>query len=141
MQPHSVAVEGRQQIRIADEYESISDYIVDLDKFDRKLRRDGYRFNADQRARLQELHNHVSEFLTAVNEGFVQNNSNIVTQTDAMSKRVRDEIKMLRTKHMDELSSGEFPPAVSVAWLASLTAYALVRDHSQNVAEAVAGEK
>ena len=128
-------------MRIADEYESISDYIADLDKFDRKLRRDNHRFNVDQRARLQKLHTHVSEYLMAVNEGFVQNNSNIVTQTDAMSKRVRDEIKLLRKQHMDELSSGEFPPVVSVAWLASLTAYARVRDHSQNVAEAIAGEK
>ncbi len=49
--PHSVAVEARRQIRIADEYESISDYIVNLDKFDRKLRRDGHRFTLEQRAR------------------------------------------------------------------------------------------
>ena len=139
--PHSVAIEGRQQIRIADEYESISDYVADLDKFDRKLRRDGYRFNRDQRRQLQDLHTHVSEYVTAINEGLAQNNSNIVTQTDAMSKRVRDEIKLLRKKHMDELSLGDFPPAVSVAWLASLTAYARVRDHSTNIAEAIAGDK
>ncbi len=139
--PHSVAREGRQQMRIADEYESISDYIADLDKFDRKLRRDGHRFNADQRSRLQDLHTHTSEYVTKVNEGFAKNNANIVTQTDAMSKRVRDEIKMLRKRHLDELSSGDYPPVVSVAWLASLNAYARVRDHSQNIAEAIAGDK
>jgi len=139
--PHSVAVEARQQIRIADEYESISDYILDLDKFDRKLRRDGHRFNSEQRDRLQKLNRHVFEYLTAVNEGLVQSNANIVTQTDATSKRIRDEIKLLRKKHLDELSSGTYPPVVSVAWLASLNAYARVRDHSQNVAEVIAGEK
>lgn len=139
--PHSVAVEARQQMRIADEYESISDYIADLDKFDRKLRRGGHRFSAEQRLRLDKLHRHVSEYVEAVNDGLRKNNRNVLTQTDATSKRVRDEIKMLRKKHLDELSSGEFAPVVSVAWLASLNAYARVRDHSQNIAEAVAGEK
>jgi phosphate:Na+ symporter len=139
--PHSVAVEARQQMRIADEYESISDYIADLDKFDRKLRRDGHRFTVEQRSRLQKLHRHTSEYVEAVNEGLQKSNVNILTETDATSKRVRDEIKMLRKKHLDELSSGQIPPLVSVAWLATLTAYARIRDHSQNIAEAIAGEK
>lgn len=139
--PHSVAIEARQQMRIADELESISDYVADLDKFDRKLRRDGHRFNAQQRARLSELHAHISEYFEAVKQGLLKNNVNVLIQTDPISKRVRSEIKMLRKKHLEELSTGAIPPVVSVAWLATLNAYARVRDHSQNVAEAVAGEK
>jgi phosphate:Na+ symporter len=139
--PHSVAVEARQQIRLADEYESISDYIVNLDKFDRKLRRDGHRFTVEQRKGLAELNRHVAEYLAAVNEALVQENVNVLTKTDAMSKRVRNEIKMLRRKHLEDLSSGEIPPLVSVATLATLNAYARVRDHSQNIAEIVSGEK
>ncbi len=121
--------------------ESISDYIADLDKFDRKLRRDGHRFTVEQRSRLLNLHTLVAEYMTAVNDGLLKNNANVLTQTDAVSKRVRNEIKMLRKKHLEELSSGEIPPVVSVAWLATLNAYARVRDHSQNIAEAIAGEK
>ena len=139
--PHSVALEARRQIRIADEYESISDYIVNLDKFDRKLRRDGHRFTLQQRASLRDLNEHVSEYLSAVNEALTHEDDNVLTKTDGKSKRVRNEIKMLRRKLLDDLSSGEIPPLVSVAYLATLNAYARVRDHSQNIAEVISGEK
>ena len=139
--PHSVALEARRQIRIADEYESISDYIVNLDRFDRKLRRDGHRFTPEQRASLRDLNEHVGEYLSAVNEALTQDNANVLTKTDGMSKRIRKEIKMLRRKLLDDLSTGEIPPLVSVAYLATLNAYARVRDHSHNIAEVISGEK
>ena len=50
--PHAAADEARLQLRMADEYESVSDYVADLDEFDRKLRRDGHRFSAEHRAAL-----------------------------------------------------------------------------------------
>ncbi len=139
--PHSVADEARRQIRIADEYESISDYIVNLDRFDRKLRRDGYRFTEQQRGDLRELNSHAAEYLSAVHEGFVKNNEHVLTKTGPISKRLRDEIKMLRRKHLEDLSSGTIPPLVSVAMLATLNAYARVRDHANNIAESISGEK
>ena len=139
--PHSVADEARQQLRMADEYESVSDYIVNLDKFDRKLRRDGHRFTAEQRAGLAELNRHVADYLAAVNEAMAQENRSVLTKTDAMSKRARTEIKQLRRKHLEDLSSGSIAPLVSVAYMATLNAYARVRDHSHNIAEVVSGEK
>ncbi len=139
--PHSVANEARRQLRMADEYESVSDYIANLDKFDRKLRRDGHRFTPQQRADLVSLNGHVLEYLVAVNEALAQRNENVLAKTAPMTKRVRDEIKSLRRQHMDDLSDGKTPPLVTVAYMAALNAYARVRDHSQNIAEAIAGEK
>lgn len=139
--PHSVADEARQQLRMADEYESVSDYIVNLDTFDRKLRRNGHRFTAEQRAGLVELNRQVADYLSAVNEAMAQENRSVLTKTDAMSKRARIEIKQLRRKHLEDLSSGAIAPLVSVAYMATLNAYARVRDHSHNIAEVVSGEK
>ena len=139
--PHAVADEARQQLRMADEFESISDYIADMDKFDRKLRRDGHRFTSQQRDDLASLNAHTSEYLAAIYDALIQGNDNVITTTEAMSKRIRSEIKQLRRKHLEALSEGQIPPLVSVAYMATLNAYGRVRDHSQNVAEAVAGEK
>lgn len=139
--PHSVADEARRQLRMADEYECISDYILSLDKFDRKLRRDGFRFTSQQRADLVQLNEHLAEYLQDVNQALTQGNRNIVTQISATSSRLRAEIKQLRRKHLDDLSAGNIPPQVSVAFLATLNAYARVRDHSHSIAEAVSGEK
>lgn len=139
--PHSVTDEARLQLRMADEYESISDYIVNLDKFDRKLRRDGLRFSESQRAGLVGLNQYVSDYMDAVNEALVQGNTNVLVKTDALGKRIRTEVKNLRRKHLEELSKGNIPPLVTVAFLASLNAYSRVRDHSTNIAESISGEK
>lgn len=139
--PHAVADEARLQLRMTDEYESVSDYIANLDKFDRKLRRGGHRFTEEQRAGLYELNRHLAEYLAVINEAHKQRNRNVLTKTEPMARRIRDEIKRLRRKHLDDLSNGAIPPPVSVAYLAALNAYARVRDHSHNIAEAVSGEK
>jgi phosphate:Na+ symporter len=139
--PHAVADEARLQLRMTDEYESVSDYIANLDKFDRKLRRDGHRFTEEQRAGLYELNRHIAEYLAVINEALRQGNRHVLTKTEPMAKRIRAEIKRLRRKHLDDLSGGAIAPPVSVAYLAALNAYARVRDHSHNIAEAVSGEK
>ncbi|TWU17741.1 Na+/Pi-cotransporter [Novipirellula galeiformis] len=139
--PHSVADEARRQLRMADEYESISDYLVNLDKFDRKLRRDGLRFTHQQQLDLVSLNRNTAEYLREVNEAFHLGNDNVLTQTDAANKRVRSQIKTLRKAHLEELSDGEIAPLVSVAYLAALNAFARVRDHTQNIAESIPAEK
>lgn len=138
---HNVAEEARVQIRLADEYESISDYILNLDKFDRKLRRNGHRFTATQVADLATLNEHLHQYLFDVHQGLVGGDRSVLTKTDALSKRVRDEVKKMRRKHLEDLSDGSIPPEVSVAFMAALNAYLRVRDHARNVAEAIANEK
>jgi phosphate:Na+ symporter len=138
---HAVADEARRQLRMADEFESVSDYVADLDKFDRKLRRDGHRFTPDQRAGLNELNGQLLAHLVSINEALKQGNRNILVETMPTAQRIRKRIKQLRRKHLDDLSNGDVPPLVNVAILASLTAYGRVLDHTQDIAEAISGEK
>lgn len=139
--PHSVSEEGRRQIRIADEFESISDYIQDLDKFDRKLRKAGHRFTETQLESLMHLQQQTSSYIEKIHEGLVQANRNTMTQTEQLAKRIRDLIKTSRKQHLDELSTGGIVPVVSVAFLASLNAFSRLRDHSYNIAETISGER
>jgi phosphate:Na+ symporter len=139
--PHSVADEARRQLRMADEYESVSDYIANLDKFDRKLRRDGYRFTPEELVGLRELNRLCADYLREINAGLAQDNRHILAKTEPASARIRDLIKQLRKQHLQDLSAGAIPPPVSVAFLAALNAYARVRDHSRNIAETISGEK
>jgi phosphate:Na+ symporter len=139
--PLSVADEARRQLRMADEYESVSDYIANLDKFDRKLRRDGFRFTPEELDGLRELNRLCADYLQEINTGLVQDNRHILAKTEPASARIRDLIKQLRRQHLQDLSAGKIPPPVSVAFLAALNAYARVRDHSRNIAETISGEK
>jgi phosphate:Na+ symporter len=139
--PLSVADEARRQLRMADEYESVSDYVANLDKFDRKLRRDGFRFTSEELVGLRELNRLCADYLQEINTGLVQDNRHILAKTEPASARIRDLIKQLRRQHLQDLSAGKIPPPVSVAFLAALNAYARVRDHSRNIAETISGEK
>jgi phosphate:Na+ symporter len=139
--PHSVAVEARQQFRMADEYESISDYIVNIHKFDTRLRRDGEQFTANQKTGIKSLNQLSVDYLGLVNDALVARDPGVITKTESVSKRLGREIKQLRRNHLSDLSAGSMAPTVSVAYLAVLNAYSRVRDHAENVAGAVSGEK
>ncbi|MCA9199695.1 MAG: Na/Pi cotransporter family protein [Planctomycetales bacterium] len=139
--PHAVAEDAQHQVRMADEYESVSDYIANLDSFDRKLRRDGFRFTEEQRSDLVALNRHVTDYLRDINVALAKDNRNVLLDTETKAARIRVQIKQLRRKHLEELSNGALSPPVIVAWLAALNAYTRVRDHAQNIAEAIAGNK
>lgn len=145
--PHAVATEARRQMLMADEYESVSDYILDLDRFDRKLRQAGKRFSEEQRSRLAELNSHIADYMTEINQALAAGNTAVLTKTDPKAKRIRDEIRQLRANHLDRLSAGDSDensatsPAVTVAWLASLNAYSKIHEHTREIAEAISEDK
>ncbi len=138
--PLSVAKEARQQLRIAHEYEAISDYLLNLLKFDQRLRKAGFRFTAKQLADLLSLNEGVADYLNRVYAAHNQQDRDILTKLVIPKKNLRQTIKKSRQELLEELSNESIPPQVSIAFMGALNAYARVRDHSQNVAEAVAGE-
>lgn len=139
--PLAIADEARQQLRLADEYESISDYIDTILKFDQKLRRVNLRFSEGQLEELRKLNILVTDFLTGVNMAYRDDNPDAIRKLDTLNNQIRKQIKQLRREHLDDLSTAEIAPQVVVAHLNALNAYGRVRDHSQNIAEVVAGEK
>lgn len=139
--PHSVAEEGRQQLRLADEYESVSDYLDGILTFDQRLRKENLRLSKKQRKGLGQLHNLVFDYVDVINQAYCDRDPNAYAKLDSQSKSIRDQIKKLRRHHLADLSTETFAPQVSVAFLGALNAYARVRDHAQNIGEVVSGEK
>ncbi len=135
--PHSVADEARRQLTLVDEYESVSDHLLSLDKFDRKLRRNGLRFTDQHREDIKRLSEKLMEYLRAVNAGVAQNNHLTARKTDGISKRLKSEIKRTRKRHLEDLSRGDIAPQVNVAFLAAMNVYARIRDHLETIAETV----
>ncbi len=138
--PHAVAKEAREQLRIAHEYEAISDYLLNVKKMDQKLREDGFRFTAKQQADLLSLHDAIADYLKDIHIAQEQQDKHVLTKVDTKRKHLRAAIKKLRQEHLEELSKDPIPPHVSMTFMAALNAYARVRDHSRNIAEAIAGK-
>lgn len=138
---HGIAEEGRLQLRMADEFESVSDYIADLARFDRKLRKKDLCFTKEQVEELMRIHELISSSFDKVSKAQGVKDKEVLLHVVGDSKNIRGEIKRARRAHLDSLSTANLAPQVSVAFLASLNAYSRVNDHTVNIAEVISGEK
>lgn len=139
--PHEVINKGRNQLRMADELESISDYIASILKFDLKLRNQGQVFTPTMREQLDELHKVVTEYLVLVTEGYEKRTPEVITKAKSMGSEIDHRVRTLRDEHLQRLTEKKVEPHVNVAFTSTLNSYRRVSDHTWNVAESLAGEK
>ncbi len=140
---HDMVDEGRGQIRMADEYESISDYITAILKLRLKMLDSNQHLSAEAKQELIELHDMVIEFIDLVNtvgsSGLAD--SDFVSEALTKSNSITSFMKLCRTKHLARVSEGKASPLKSLIYTDMLTSYRRIKDHCLNVAEVLAGEK
>lgn len=136
--PHAVTVEGRQQIRIADEFESVSDYISNVVKARRRLHERGLTLPPAEHESLLRLHGRVTQYLGLVIDGFRHGGPDILSQAQSAGKGVTKFAKELRNAHLHRLAQEKVDPVASMSYTTMVNAYRKVRDHALNIAEALA---
>ena len=139
--PHDVINEARRQLRMADEYESISDYIVSILKSHLRLARNELNIADDQQIQLLKLHDVVADYLRLISQGYSQRQPEVITKAHTLGDRVKNRVSVLRNEFLEKMSDERPEPQVSVAFTGQLNAYRRIRDHALNIAEALAGLK
>ncbi|QDU82701.1 Na+/Pi-cotransporter [Polystyrenella longa] len=139
--PHEVINEGRMQLRMADELESVSDYIRSILKFHQKLIKQGHGFDEQHLNKLLKLHDEVQSYVDFVIESYKQGQYDILSKSQIQSRLLKQNLKTLRKQHMEYLTEEKVEPFMNVAYMSTLNSYTRVRDHIINVTEAMAGEK
>ena len=139
--PHNVIDEARRQLRMADEYESISDYITTILKFHLKLQNQGHQFTAGMKTQLAELHIMVRDYVQMVTAGYEQRAAEIITKAKSNGSEINHRVRTLRDDHLQRLTDKKVEPHVNVAFTSTLNSYRRVSDHTLNVAESLAGVK
>ncbi len=139
--PHEVIDEGRRQLRMADELESISDYITSILKFHLKLQNQGHRFSSEMREQFAGLHKIVNSFLNLVIDGYRRRDAGVMTKANTSSSEINSLVKTLRDDHLRRLTEKKVEPHVNVAFTSTLNSYRRVSDHTLNVAESLSGVK
>lgn len=139
--PYAVAEEGRQQLRIAHEYESISDAIASILKGRLRLRKEKLDLLPQQKMDLNELHDSVADYLRMVVEAFEQNRPDVLTRATSMSVEITRRTKEFRDRLLGWVTETNIDPRLSLAYTSLLTNYRRVKEHALNVAEAMAGAK
>ena len=139
--PYEVSDEAHMQMRIADEYESISDYIVNVLKALKKLEQNGLALDKPALDKLLALHGRVTAYMLKVNEYTKTGSKDIGTWANSESTAISKLMKDFRRQHLERLQKEEVSPLFSLVFTDMLNFYRRMKDHALNIAEVVAGEK
>ncbi|MBN1782883.1 Na/Pi cotransporter family protein [bacterium] len=137
----SVTTEARKQLRMADEYESISDYIVSILKMRCRLRNNELQFAPEGDREILVLHDTTAAFLDTISESVKIKNRDTMSKIQTLSRRLVHQIKDIRGEHLIRLEKQKTTPLASLIFLDMLNAYRRIQDHGLNIAEALTGEK
>ena len=138
--PHDVADEIRIQLRIAYEYESVSDYIENLERLDNKLRDYDATIPSYFCEGTEDLSSRAQSFLIKMNAAIRTKDQNIFEEFVSVRAGVRSQIKRLRQKQLEELTSTGMSPSVNSVMLSVLDSYAHLFSHLENIVEALSGQ-
>jgi len=138
--PHSMADEGRRQLRMADEYESIGDYLANIVKHHTRLSDAGLGLPEDERNTILELHDQVASYADLIYSAYKEGHADIISKADSQGIAITDRVQALRDQLLSKLSEAEISPLVSTAYTDMLNAYRRVENHLFNIAEAIAGQ-
>lgn len=136
-----VADEGRRMLRMADEYESASDYAKNIVKLHLRLHQAGLRFTPEDLQGILDLHDEVKDYVDMVQVGCEQRHPEIVSKAHTRGGGISHRIRALRGEHLAAEQGERAEPLVTVIYTDMLNAFRRVKDHALNVAEAFAGEK
>jgi len=139
--PHNVMNDGRMQLRMADEYESISDYITNILKLNLKMRKSDLRMSEDAKREILDLHDRVSAYINFINESVEENDTEILSKANTQGAAITHFVKKYRRKHLERVGTEHTSPLKSLIFTDILNSYRRIKDHALNIAEALTGEK
>jgi phosphate:Na+ symporter len=139
--PHDITEKAHQQMRIADEYESLSDYITNVLKGKKKMEQNNMQLDGPARERLLALHDRVTSYIIKVNEYMKDENKDHLAWATTEGAAIGGLMKESRREHLARLQQEEVSPFFSLAYIDLLNYYRRMKDHALNIAEVVAGEK
>ena len=139
--PHSATEQAHSQLRLADEYESVSDYIVTILKLTLKMLDTNEKLSEQGQTEILDLHRAVNEYIDSINTALNTENINILETAETQGNAITVLMKKYRSSHLNRLSLGTCTPIKSLIFTDILNSYRRIKDHILNIAEVVAGEK
>lgn len=139
---HNVANEARSQLRLADEFESVSDYVSNVLKLYLRLRERGAELSVAQQEELLGLHDLITGYYDRVHDGLgATMPDDYLPHIREHSRDITSEIRDLRDRHWNRLSEETVDPLISTTYMDIANAYRRMKDHLLNIGEAAVGGK
>ncbi|MCF7827270.1 MAG: Na/Pi cotransporter family protein [Candidatus Marinimicrobia bacterium] len=131
----------RQQTRMVDEFESISDYLVVILKLRQRMDHNGEQFSEEDKKFILDLHTIVTDYVINIGKSVHDEDAYILDKVMIDGKIINRKIKQFRSIHLNKLGTEHYSPVTSLIFTDILSAYRHIKDHAFNIAEVIAGEK
>ena len=138
---HDTMQTAREQLRMADEFESISDYIATIAKLRLKMKDTDQTLSPEAMDELIGLHDLVSRYIVNVTDAVESENAAFLSEAMIKGNAVTKFMKECRNKHLIRVGDGKATPLKSLIYTDMLTSYRRIKDHAFNISEVLAGEK
>jgi phosphate:Na+ symporter len=138
---HYVMDVGRHQLRVADEYESVSDYITIILKLNLKIHDTGQKMSDKGLADILDLHDSVTNYINMINIAVANDDADVLLKARSRGQEITHMMKECRTRHLERVGTTTTTPLKSLIYTDMLNAYRRIKDHALNVAEVLGGEK
>jgi len=139
--PKNITDEARKQLRLADEYESLSDYVVNALKILIRMKKYNVDLTEQGRDEILALHDSVTKYLDFIYDTVRDQNEDILSRAMTESSAIRRKIKKFRSRHLNRLAAEQSSAMMSLVYMDLLNTYRRMLDHAFNIAEVLCGEK
>lgn len=137
----SAAKEVHEQLRRADEYESISDNCIMILKFMLRLQNEKLYLDDEEKTDALALHDEVLAYFDVIFKAHQDRNISILPNARVLGDAITHSFREKRGRHLSNLCEKKLPPLVCTLYPDMLNSYRRIKDHLINVAEAIAGVK
>ncbi|MDF1553237.1 MAG: Na/Pi cotransporter family protein [Deferrisomatales bacterium] len=139
--PSSLIVEARKQLRMANEFESVGDYLEKILKLHLRKQENNIWFSYDGWDGVLNLHDRLEAFLGTVTGALREGRIGILPEIRTDGAAITHHMKQSRASHLERVGTEEASPLASLIFTDMLNAYRRVKDHGINIAEILAGQK
>jgi len=139
--PQNETNEARSQLRMADEYESISDYIANILKMNLRMKNNEMELTKKDKKDIIDLHNSTTKYLNMIKKALEIRNNDIIIKALSSGRTLKHKVKTIRSGHLNRLAEEQTTALMSLVFMDMLNAYKRIKEHALNIAEVVSGVK
>ena len=130
--------QAKKQLLLADEYESVSDYVMQVLKYYMRLDEHGLSLSEDQKSEIASIHVMLLSFFDKVHAS--QEDLEVLhTEAMQLNSEVTLAIKALRNKHLDRIATEKMPPLLSTSYNDIINGYRKIKNILVHVLETRSG--
>ena len=131
----AIATEARRQIRCADEFESVSDYIMRLAKSRDRIFKMGKQLSDEGKREVAALHAYATDYATTVVQMLRERNTTLIPRCRELNKDMLQSCKQAHTQLLQRLVDEKVSAAKSIIYSDILVEFRRLKDHLQNIVD------